>query len=73
MHLLPVVLGRDLGTQIEVTSGLRPGSRVIDSPPDSILDGQQVRVAAQMPPSKEAAQTPSSGKPSGTPPPSPPR
>jgi RND family efflux transporter MFP subunit len=44
-RLLPVVLGRDMGTQIEVTSGLRPDSMVIDSPPDSILDGQEVRVA----------------------------
>ena len=45
-RLLPVVLGRDMGTQIEVTSGLRPDSAVIDSPPDSILDGQEVRVAS---------------------------
>jgi RND family efflux transporter MFP subunit len=44
--LLPVVLGRDFGTQIEVTSGLRPDASVIDSPPDSLLDGQEVRVAA---------------------------
>ncbi len=47
--LLPVVLGRDLGTQLEITSGLRPDASVIDSPPDSILDGQEVRVAAPKP------------------------
>ncbi len=47
--LLPVVLGRDLGTQIEVTSGLRPDASIIDSPPDSLLDGQEVRVAARSP------------------------
>jgi RND family efflux transporter MFP subunit len=45
-RLLPVVLGRDLGTQIEVTSGLPRDAMVIDSPPDSILDGQEVRVAS---------------------------
>lgn len=45
-RLRPVVLGRDLGTQIEITSGLVADSVVIDSPPDSILDGQQVQVAA---------------------------
>ena len=44
--LMPVTLGVDFGTQIEVTSGLRPDAAVIDSPPDSILDGQEVRVAA---------------------------
>ncbi len=47
--LLPVVLGRDLGTQLEITSGLRPDASVIDSPPDAILDGQEVRVAAPKP------------------------
>jgi hypothetical protein len=45
-RLLPVVLGRDMGTKIEVASGLRADSVVIDSPPDSILDGQEVRVAS---------------------------
>jgi RND family efflux transporter MFP subunit len=45
-RLLPIVLGRDLGTQIEVTSGLLADAQVIDSPPDSILDGQEIRIAA---------------------------
>src|SRR5262249_41463919 len=45
-RLLPIVLGRDLGTQIEVTSGLHAASQVIDNPPDSILDGQEIRIAA---------------------------
>ncbi|MET0620418.1 MAG: efflux RND transporter periplasmic adaptor subunit [Thermoanaerobaculia bacterium] len=48
--LLPVVLGRDLGTQLEITSGLRSDAAVIDSPPDSILDGQVVRIASTTPP-----------------------
>jgi RND family efflux transporter MFP subunit len=48
-HLLPVVIGRDFGTQLEVTSGLSPDAAVIDSPPDSILDGQEVRIAAAIP------------------------
>ncbi len=47
--LMPVTLGVDFGTQIEVTSGLRPDAAVIDSPPDSILDGQEVRIAAPKP------------------------
>lgn len=48
--LVPVVLGRDYGTRVEVTAGLAPDSRVIDSPPDSLLDGQQVRIAAKSTP-----------------------
>jgi RND family efflux transporter MFP subunit len=47
--LVPVTLGRDYGTKVEVTSGLQPGTRVIDSPPDSLVDGQQVRVGKAVP------------------------
>jgi RND family efflux transporter MFP subunit len=62
VRLLPVVIGRDFGTQLEITSGLTPDASVIDSPPDSLVDGEEVRVAATTPPSKEAApKTPSTG------------
>jgi RND family efflux transporter MFP subunit len=44
--LVPVTLGRDYGTKVEVTSGLAPGALVIDSPPDSLIDGQEIRVAS---------------------------
>jgi RND family efflux transporter MFP subunit len=44
--LVPVTLGRDFGTKVEVTSGLAPGALVIDSPPDSLIDGQEIRVAS---------------------------
>ena len=54
--LVPVTLGRDYGTQVEVVAGLTPSDRVIDSPPDAILDGQTVRIAA---PSATSAVTPS--------------
>jgi len=43
--LVPVTLGRDFGTKVEVTSGLAPGALVIDSPPDSLIDGQEIRIA----------------------------
>jgi RND family efflux transporter MFP subunit len=44
VHLRRVVVGRDLGATIEVASGLSPTDRVIVNPPDSITDGQLVRV-----------------------------
>lgn len=47
--LVPVQLGRDYGTQVEVASGLSPDSRVINSPPDSLLDGQPVRIVSRSP------------------------
>jgi multidrug efflux pump subunit AcrA (membrane-fusion protein) len=37
--------GRDLGSQIEVVSGLQPDDQVIINPPDSIVSGQQVQIA----------------------------
>jgi multidrug efflux pump subunit AcrA (membrane-fusion protein) len=41
----PIHAGRDLGTQVEVLSGLTPSDRVIDSPPDSLLAGETIRLA----------------------------
>jgi RND family efflux transporter MFP subunit len=43
--LKPVQSGRDLGTEIEVSDGLSPSDNVIDSPPDSLINGQTVHVA----------------------------
>jgi RND family efflux transporter MFP subunit len=43
--MLPITLGRDYGTQVEVVSGLDPNEKVIVNPPDSLVDGQQVRIA----------------------------
>jgi len=46
VRLQPVVIARDLGTVVELSGGLASTDRVIDSPPDGIADGEQVRVAA---------------------------
>jgi RND family efflux transporter MFP subunit len=43
--LKPIAIGRDLGTEVEVSAGLTPADRVIDSPSDSLGDGDQVRLA----------------------------
>lgn len=43
--LKPVTLGRDLGSVVEIASGIAPNERVIDSPPDGIANGDQVQVA----------------------------
>ena len=57
--LAPVTIGRDYGSQVEVTSGLLPDVTVIDSPPDSLVDGQQVQVTkrASAPPGGAAPKT----------------
>jgi membrane fusion protein, multidrug efflux system len=38
----PVKIARDLGTIVELDSGLAPGDRVVDNPPDSLADGERV-------------------------------
>jgi len=43
-RLVPVVAGRDYGTSIEIVSGLKGNESVIESPPDSIVTGEQVRI-----------------------------
>jgi RND family efflux transporter MFP subunit len=41
--LKSVSIGRDLGTEVEIASGLSPADRVIDSPSDSVAEGDMVR------------------------------
>jgi RND family efflux transporter MFP subunit len=41
----PILAGRDLGTQLEVLGGLTPADQVINSPPDSLVAGERVRLA----------------------------
>ncbi|HTS27511.1 MAG TPA: efflux RND transporter periplasmic adaptor subunit, partial [Bryobacteraceae bacterium] len=43
--LVPVALGNDYGTEVEVLSGLAETDSVIASPPDSLVSGAPVRVA----------------------------
>ncbi len=42
--MVPVTLGRDFGNTVEVLSGLSDDARVIANPPDSLIDGQIVRI-----------------------------
>jgi RND family efflux transporter MFP subunit len=44
-----VQLGRDLGDSVEITAGLSPSDRVINSPPETLAAGDTVRVAAATP------------------------
>jgi RND family efflux transporter MFP subunit len=43
--LKQITIGRDLGKEIEVASGLSADDRIIDSPPDGIGAGDKVRIA----------------------------
>jgi len=45
-HMVRVLPGRDTGATIEVLSGLEPGQKIVANPPDSLTDGEQVRVVS---------------------------
>jgi RND family efflux transporter MFP subunit len=44
IQMQPVKLGRDLGGTVEVVSGLNRDAKIVDNPPDSIAQGELVRV-----------------------------
>lgn len=50
-HLRQLTIGRDFGTTLEVLQGLQPDDWIVLNPPDSIDEGQNVRV-------KQVAQPP---------------
>lgn len=49
VHLLPVTLGKDFGTTVEVVSGLAENASVVANPPDALVDGELVRVTHPQP------------------------
>ncbi|SEF10459.1 RND family efflux transporter, MFP subunit [Rhizobiales bacterium GAS191] len=54
-----VQLGRDFGDSVEVTAGLAPQDRVIDSPPETLQNGDTVQLAVATP----ASTSPQAGAP----------
>jgi hypothetical protein len=42
--LVPVKIGNDYGSTVEIVSGLRPSDEVIANPSDSLTNGTPVRV-----------------------------
>jgi len=43
-HLVPIIIGQDNGATVEVVSGLSANDRVIQDPPDSLIDGEKIAV-----------------------------
>jgi RND family efflux transporter MFP subunit len=55
VKLHSVMISRDLGTSIEIGSGLAQADRVIDNPPESLANGDLVRIAGASAGKKGAA------------------
>lgn len=41
-HLIPVTIGEDDGATIQIIGGIGPSDKIIQDPPDSIIDGEKV-------------------------------
>lgn len=46
VQLRDIHIGMDLGDALEIDHGLQPGDRIIDHPPDSLSQGDEVQLAA---------------------------
>jgi hypothetical protein len=44
VQLAPVQIGHDYGATVEIISGLEPSDQVVLNPPDSLAQGERVRV-----------------------------
>ena len=47
VQLVPVTLGRDFGTSVEVLDGVKAGDALVVNPPESLSDGLRVRAVAR--------------------------
>jgi RND family efflux transporter MFP subunit len=56
VELKPVTLGRDFGTQVEITSGIQASDHLILNPADSLTSGTAVRVVTQAEDKKKQAE-----------------
>jgi RND family efflux transporter MFP subunit len=45
-HLVPVVIGEDDGANVQIVTGLGMQDRVIQDPPDSLIEGEKVQVVS---------------------------
>jgi RND family efflux transporter MFP subunit len=59
--LKSVQLGRDFGDTVEVTAGLDPQDRLIDSPPETLQSGDVVQLAAATPSTSTQGGAPTQG------------
>ena len=44
VHFIPVTIGRDMGTEVEVLSGLKASEQLVASPSDLLHEGQNVQI-----------------------------
>ncbi|HWG20955.1 MAG TPA: efflux RND transporter periplasmic adaptor subunit [Terracidiphilus sp.] len=60
-HLLPITIGEDDGATVQVITGLKASDRVIQDPPDSIIEGEKLYV--ESPNAQNERQSPANPQP----------
>jgi RND family efflux transporter MFP subunit len=50
LHYVPIQVGRDFGTSVEILDGLKAGETVVSNPADTLSEGQRVQIQANAPP-----------------------
>ncbi|HEY2468472.1 MAG TPA: efflux RND transporter periplasmic adaptor subunit [Terracidiphilus sp.] len=58
-HLVPVTIGQDDGATVQIVNGLKAGDRVIQDPPDSLIEGE--KVSPENPDAKPSSEQPGAG------------
>lgn len=56
-ELVPISIGHDFGSEVEIVSGLTGNESIIVNPPDSIISGQAVRIATPQAQSQQGGGT----------------
>jgi multidrug efflux pump subunit AcrA (membrane-fusion protein) len=49
VHIVPVIIGRDLGNAVEILSGLKPGDVVVTQVTDDVTEGAKVKTSTAKP------------------------
>ncbi len=65
VHLVPVVIGRDFGTAVEILHGLKEGDIVVTNVTDDVVDGAPIRLHTSPSPEQTPTQPPSQTTPPG--------
>jgi RND family efflux transporter MFP subunit len=55
VHLKPVKIGRNYGQSVEVLEGVGPNDRLVQNPPDSLAENDQVEFAPDTPAAQKTA------------------
>jgi RND family efflux transporter MFP subunit len=55
VKLQTVIIARDLGASVDISSGVSPADRIIDNPADALQDGDEVKVAEAASPGAKPA------------------